>query len=77
MTNSVTHRDRQAATEPSVDKSLYLTDGTHLYRRATEAHADDGFAWLEDCHSLELMLVTADAAGALEAVPTQQPATDE
>ena len=77
MTNSVTHRDLQAATEPAVDQSRYLTDGTRLYRRATEAHAEDGFVWLEDCHSLELMLVTADAAGSLEAVPTRRPATDE
>jgi hypothetical protein len=76
MTNSLTHRDRHAASEPAVDQSRYLTDGTHLYRRATEAHADDGFVWLEDCHSLELILVTAEATRALGAVPTRQPAVD-
>ena len=75
--NSLPLRDCQATTEPVVEHGRYVTDGTHLYRRATEAHADNGFVWLEDCHSLELMRVTAHAAGALRVVPTQEQATDE
>jgi hypothetical protein len=52
------------------ERHRYLTDGQHLFRRATEVATAAGFTWLEDCRTLELLLVTADIVDSLRGVAT-------
>src|SRR3954469_7978551 len=38
----------------------YFTDGVRLVRLLAEGHATHGFVWLENCATLEVLLLRAD-----------------
>jgi hypothetical protein len=52
--------DRQAGAQPQLLGARYLTDGAHLYRNLGPLDGAHGMIGLEDCMSLDLMLVTSD-----------------
>lgn len=68
MFSNLTRRGCETPAQPKLPAtSRYLTDGRNLFRRA-ESSGPPGYVWLEDCRSLELLLVSADDVGFLRAV---------
>jgi hypothetical protein len=55
--------DRQAGAQPPPLGARYLTDGAHLYRNLGPLDGSYEMFGLEDCMSLDLMLVTSDELG--------------
>lgn len=61
-------RCTRAAERPSA-RGVYLTDGVRLFRVLDRVEDDEeGLVLLEDCLSLEVVLVSRAAAGALRGV---------
>ena len=57
----LTGRSAQAVSQAPIGaEDRYLTDGIRLFRRtAALEQCPAGFAWLEDCRSLSVVLATA------------------